>query len=445
MRKNAPAPRGNAQNDASEAKIANKIMAQGRIGLTGIGVGANDGGMRGGVVRKKAPAAVASDAKPKQNLGRALNLNYGGSLMNGALVGQSKVTAEMQHAVESVGESGHSLDQYEPLKKLGAGTSGVVHLVKRKTDGSLWVSKEVRLGSKFLNGKGGAPSSERQAMASRAEREAVMHEVKLMSSIQCEHIIEFKAAFADELKVTIIMEYAAGGSVADLVHERRKLNARFDEEDVWRCVVQVASGLQAMHARDIIHRDIKPANVLVSALGAFKIADLGIAVETGSSVQGRLRTGKCGTLICMAPEVCKDKPFDARADIWSLGCLVYEMCWLRPAFPVGSGRIEADLRTVISLQDQARRVEVPACFSGELRDVLASCLQLQQTDRPYARALLQQPFVTAKATELGITIPEGGEKLERRESGGEKRGELGRMPSNVGKEGVISRDRKSVV
>lgn len=52
----------------------------------------------------------------------------------------------------------------------------------------------------------------------------------------------------------------------------------------------------------------------------------------------------------MAPEVCKDKPFDARADIWSLGCLVYEMCWLRPAFPVGSGRIEADLRTVISLQ-----------------------------------------------------------------------------------------------
>eukprot|EP00961_Rhodomonas_salina_P224041 3029373-Rhodomonas_salina.2 len=154
VRKNAPAPRGNAQNDASEAKIANKIMAQGRIGLTGIGVGANDGGMRGGVVRKKAPAAVASDAKPKQNLGRALNLNYGGSLMNGALVGQSKVTAEMQvcqrfmlivllladamltfvatllqHAVESVGESGHSLDQYEPLKKLGAGTSGVVHLV----------------------------------------------------------------------------------------------------------------------------------------------------------------------------------------------------------------------------------------------------------------------------------------------------------------------------
>lgn len=93
-------------------------------------------------------------------------------------------------------------------------------------------------------------------------------------------------------------------------------------------------------------RDIKPHNILVDSDGTFLIADFGVAIETGTHISGRVRTGKGGTLQCMAPEICEDRPYSAKCDVWSLGCTIYEMLTLGPAFPANTGRIDTDLREV---------------------------------------------------------------------------------------------------
>ena len=195
-----------------------------------------------------------------------------------------------------------------------------------------------------------------------------------------------------------------------------------------------------MQAKGVVHRDIKPANILVSEHGDFKIADLGIAIETGHSVQGRVRTFKAGTILCMAPEILHCRPYNERADVWSLGCTLYEMAHLEPAFPAQSNNRwadlgiclcvcvcvclcilhrcvyasththrDSDLKTVAAMQQEKCKtaIALPACFSGALQELLNDCLTYAQAERPHARDLLDAPTLVSKAAELGFPEDEG--------------------------------------
>ena len=269
-----------------------------------------------------------------------------------ALLGQNKAAAEIQASVRARPASaglrgrapgalatatGSRVEDYEPVKKLGQGASGSVHLVVLKEDGSRWVLKQVELGR-----GGSAPSSERNAAMARAERDNVLREVKLMSSIRSDNIVKYCTSFLHQApggmqSVCIVMEYAERGALGDYIKHIRSTARKAEESFIWRCMLQVAAGLAAIHAHRVIHRDIKSANILIMAGNDFKIADLGIAVSTSlANVQGRMRTGRCGTLAYMAPEVANDLPYDARADMWSLGCVLYEVACLRVPFPSGT-------------------------------------------------------------------------------------------------------------
>ena len=215
------------------------------------------------------------------------------------------------------GAASASLADYTVLKKLGQGASGSVHLAERR-DGSRWVLKHVELGAKYA-----APSSEQQGAVARVERDAVLREVRLLAAIESPHVIHFDSSFFHQAPgasqaIVIVLEYAAGGTVADLTRALRAARGAAPEALVWQLLLQAASGLSAIHAQRVIHRDVKSANILRTADGTFKIADLGIAVATSlANVQGRVRSGRCGTLAYMAPEVSNALPYDARADVWS--------------------------------------------------------------------------------------------------------------------------------
>jgi len=153
-----------------------------------------------------------------------------------------------------------------------------------------------------LGRAGSAPSSERNSAIARAERDNVLREVKLMSAIKSEHLIQYSSSFLHQApggpqSVFIVMEYAEGGALSDYIKQIRSSASRAEELLIWKCMLQVSSGLAAIHAHRVIHRDIKPANILITAHRNFKVADLGIAVSTSlCNVQGRMRTGRCGTL-----------------------------------------------------------------------------------------------------------------------------------------------------
>jgi formylglycine-generating enzyme required for sulfatase activity len=118
------------------------------------------------------------------------------------------------------------------------------------------------------------------------------------------------------------MEYAGGGSLRDLLKEKGVL----PEADVRRYGAEIAEALYFAHRKKVLHRDIKPANVLLNEEGAVKIADFGIAkVMAEASTRMSLQT-VAGTPIYMAPEVILRTGTDARTDLYSLGCMLYELC-----------------------------------------------------------------------------------------------------------------------
>jgi NIMA (never in mitosis gene a)-related kinase len=94
--------------------------------------------------------------------------------------------------------------------------------------------------------------------------------------------------------------------------------------------VHILKGLQVMHSKGILHRDLKSANVFLSD-GCYKLGDLNVSKVN----KGRMAYTQTGTPYYASPEVWRDEPYDSKSDIWSFGCIIYEMAALKPPF---SGR-----------------------------------------------------------------------------------------------------------
>jgi serine/threonine-protein kinase len=125
------------------------------------------------------------------------------------------------------------------------------------------------------------------------------------------------------------MEYITGTSLQRLLRDRGKMDAR----QAARLILQTSAGLGAAHEADVIHRDIKPANILITTDGRVKVSDFGVAKAVGEATE-LTRTGMLvGSPAYMAPEQIKGLELDGRADLFSLGVVLYEMLLRRKPFP----------------------------------------------------------------------------------------------------------------
>ena len=146
------------------------------------------------------------------------------------------------------------------------------------------------------------------------------------------------------------MEYVSGESLAAMA--ARKPGRRFSESEVIKYILDVCEALKYAHAEDVVHRDIKPGNILIGPGGRVKLADFGVAHarwDPKLTVTGM----PLGTPECMAPEQIREEEVDARADIYSLGCILYELGTGRPPY-----RADTPLTTALyQLQATPPRIE----------------------------------------------------------------------------------------
>ena len=165
---------------------------------------------------------------------------------------------------------------------------------------------------------------------SEKEKQNALNEVRILASIQHPNVIGYKDAFfeASSGNLCIVMEHADNGDLLQLIEKHKKNRTKMNEKQIWHYFVQIVRGLKALHDLKICHRDIKCANLFLTKDGMIKLGDLNVSKV---AKKGLMHT-QTGTPYYASPEVWMDKPYDNRSDIWSLGCVLYEMITLMPPF-----------------------------------------------------------------------------------------------------------------
>ncbi|MFB9367297.1 Stk1 family PASTA domain-containing Ser/Thr kinase [Kitasatospora sp. NPDC001664] len=172
----------------------------------------------------------------------------------------------------------------------------------------------------------------------------------------------------------IVMEYVEGSTLRELLHSGRRLLP----ERALEMTIGILQALEYSHRANIVHRDIKPANVMLTRQGNVKVMDFGIARAMGDAGMTMTQTSAViGTAQYLSPEQAKGETVDARSDIYSTGCLLYELLTLRPPF-VG------DSPVAVAYQHVREEAMPPSSYDPEVRpEVDAIVLKALTKDREY--------------------------------------------------------------
>lgn len=145
-------------------------------------------------------------------------------------------------------------------------------------------------------------------------------EMQISNQVQHPNVLRSSAFLRDEQLIGLLMPYASGGALSDLIYAKKHLNYG----DIFNVVCQTASGLKALHSVGILHRDLKPDNILIDENNCVKISDFGLAAYSKKAfIHDREKL--FGTIDYLAPEYVKTGIFDRRSDIYSLGLITYEL------------------------------------------------------------------------------------------------------------------------
>ena len=174
----------------------------------------------------------------------------------------------------------------------------------------------------------------------------------------------------------IIVEWAAAGDLKRQLRKAQEKQVGFEERIIWKYFSQIADAIQHMHERRIMHRDLKPANILLTLDGTVKVGDLGLSRELSENTYQA--HSKVGTPLYMSPEVLRGDGYDFKSDIWSIGCLLYELAMLKSPFK-SEGLNMFSLFQKIS---QGEYSPLPDKYSEELRNLAYAMISTNPTERP---------------------------------------------------------------
>ena len=211
-------------------------------------------------------------------------------------------------------------------------------------------------------------------------------EVEIQSHLRHRHVLRLFSYFFDARDMFLVLEYAAQG---ELYGHLRQLG-RFSEQRTARYIGQLAAALLYCHSKHIIHRDIKPENLLLSQDDQLKIADFGWSVHAPND----RRLTMCGTLDYLPPEMVERRSHDHRADVWSVGVLMYECLYGAPPFEAQEQKETCERIARVDV----RWGEKGGCGEGvkvseEARDLMTRLLVKEPKSRMPLQRLLKHPFI----------------------------------------------------
>jgi len=270
------------------------------------------------------------------------------------------------------------INGFQLLKFLGKGTFGAVYQARREADGKIYAIKKV----------------DTRKMTAKERAEAV-NEIRVLASVAGEHVITFYEAFVEQDVLYIVTEFAMNGDLLQLLKNKRRAG-HLPEATVWSYFIQMCLGVKTMHDNNILHRDLKAANVFMCSPSYLKLGDLGVAKVLKHDQA--LASTQVGTPYYVAPEVWRNKPYNSKCDMWSLGCLLYELCTFRPPFEAES--MEGLARKVM----KGRYEPIPNFYSQALRTTLSKLLVVEPNYRSSVNDILSTEPILSKLGDLYAQI-----------------------------------------
>lgn len=222
------------------------------------------------------------------------------------------------------------------------------------------------------------------------DRTRLRSEVEILSSLDHQCIVQLVGSYETKVAVHLVMEQLGGGEVYDRVVEQGRLS----EKDAAVVAVQVLQAAAFLHSRGIIHRDIKPENLIYTEKGGsrVKLIDFGFAIRLGPKEKVR---ETCGSMQYMAPETFAGLSYDTKADVWSIGSLLYSMLTGKPAYVGSKSEVERKSRAaLVDFSDTFRRLP------EEAQELVHSLLALDPRSRPSAAEALRHPWLHMHAPAL---------------------------------------------
>lgn len=261
-------------------------------------------------------------------------------------------------------------ENYTILKKLGEGAFGVCHLVEDTTDGSAHVLKRMKCRDKD-------------------EMLDALKEMVMMRICVSPFVVKFKEFFKDDerLEVCLVMEFCEEGDLFHRLREAYESKTPLAEMRVLRWFVQILLGLEAIHEKKFVHRDLKPGNIFLSRWDVVKLGDFGLGVFTGREKPQLREEEVAGTPGFIAPEILNNLPYDAKSDVYALGCCLYEMLTLRSAY-------------FDTKNDCFPQAPPEGLYSKQLEELLLRLLVPNPAHRPSVKEVLADPLIKDRAVAM---------------------------------------------
>ncbi|KFQ84384.1 Serine/threonine-protein kinase Nek3, partial [Phoenicopterus ruber ruber] len=258
------------------------------------------------------------------------------------------------------------MEEYNVLKVLGEGSFGRALLVHHRISDQKYAMKEIRL-----------PMSSSDVENSR--KEAV-----LLAKMKHPNIVAFKESFEADGHLYIVMEYCDDGDLMQKIkHQRGKL---FPEDTILHWFVQMCLGVKHIHDKRVLHRDIKSKNVFLTQNGKVKLGDFGSARLLAHPVS--YACTYVGTPYYVPPEIWESMPYNNKSDIWSLGCILYELCTLRHPFQANSWK-----HLILKICKGSYN-PLPSHYSYELHYLIKQMFKRNPQNRPSASTILARGCLT---------------------------------------------------
>ena len=288
-----------------------------------------------------------------------------------------------------MGRETDSLRNYQIIQELFRSNNGAVFKVRRRGSSgpkNLLCLKERRF-------------------AELGRKRDILNEVRLLQMVDHPNVIKCYGHFweVNTGSLFMILEFIDGGDLYAELVRRRTRKIYLSEEMIWSLFYQICKGVHHLHKLGIIHRDLKTLNIMLSKdLQCAKVADLGVSRQV--SEQTLFLKTFYGTPLYASPELCRNKPYTEKTDMWSLGVILYEMAALTQPFNSDS------LLGLSEAIKNGRYTPLPDHYSRSLCDLVAALLQTDPERRPSISTVLSY-FKPAGKEDLSV-LPSREERVQ---------------------------------